>query len=241
MSIYLVFGILAIAVIFFFLDKIDIVSENNETGSCNLFIATFKHLKHRNMQLLIPLTLFSGLEQGFVFADFTKAFVTCALGIEKVGLIMICFGAVDAIFSLLLGKIVKLTGRPIMMGCGALVNLLLLIFFLIWKPSEDTLYLFFISSALWGFADAVWQTQVNAFYGVLFPTNQEAAFSNYRLWESLGFVLSFAYGNFLCTDVKLYILIVMLLISISLYGVIEYSSGRKEDKQFEEQSSNALL
>lgn len=72
MSIYLVFGLIAIAVVFFFLDKIDIVSENKGKGCCHLFIATFKHLKNRNMQLLIPLTLFSGLEQGFVFADFTK-------------------------------------------------------------------------------------------------------------------------------------------------------------------------
>lgn len=87
--------------------------------------------------------------------------MTCTLGIEKVGLIMICFGVVDATFSLLLGKIVKLTGRPIMIGCGALINLALLVFFLIWKPSESSMYLFFIASALWGFADAVWQTQVN--------------------------------------------------------------------------------
>ena len=74
---------------------------------------------------------------------------------------MICFGFIDAVFSLALGKIVEITGRPIMMGCGALVNLALLIFFLLWKPSQSTVYVFYISSALWGFADAVWQTQVN--------------------------------------------------------------------------------
>lgn len=48
--------------------------------------------------------IFSGLEQGFVFADFTKSYVTCALGIERVGFVMICFGVVDAFFSLTLGK-----------------------------------------------------------------------------------------------------------------------------------------
>ena len=62
---------------------------------------------------------------------------------------------------------------------------------------------------------------IPAFYGVLFPTNQEAAFSNYRLWESLGFVIAFAYQDLLCTDIKLYILIVVLVVSISLYGIIE--------------------
>lgn len=66
-----------------------------------------------------------------------------------------------------------------------------------------------------------------AFYGVLFPTDQEAAFSNYRLWESIGFVVSFAYANFICTDVKIYILIGVLSIGIILYAIIELIRKRE--------------
>ena len=44
----------------------------------------------------------------------------------------------------------------------------------------------YVLAALWGTADAIWQTQINALYGVLFANDEEAAFSNYRLWESLG-------------------------------------------------------
>ena len=74
MGIYLAFGFLAMLVIFFFLDKIELESsaENKEQGNCSLFISTLKFLKERKMQLLIPITMFSGLEQGFVFADFSK-------------------------------------------------------------------------------------------------------------------------------------------------------------------------
>ncbi|XP_012562258.1 protein unc-93 homolog A isoform X1 [Hydra vulgaris] len=222
MSIYLGFGILAIAFVLIFLDKIKVVREEKKRGVCDLFIATLKHLKNTKMQLLIPLTIFSGLEQGFVFGDFTKAFITCALGIEKVGLIMICFGAVDAIFSLVLSKIVEKTGRPVVMILAALINFGLLTTFLIWEPTENTIYIYYIGAGLWGFADAVWQTQVNAFYGLLFPTNQEAAFSNYRLWESLGFVVAFSYGNVFCTNVKLYILIATMILGVTFYGVIEW-------------------
>jgi hypothetical protein len=49
----------------------------------------------------------------------------------------------------------------------------------------------YVLAALWGVADAIWQTQINALYGVLFAKNEEAAFSNYRLWESLGFLFAF--------------------------------------------------
>ena len=74
---------------------------------------------------------------------------------------MICFGAVDAIFSLVLSKIVKWTGRPIMMSAAAFINFALLATFLIWEPTENTIYVYYIGAGLWGFADAVWQTQVN--------------------------------------------------------------------------------
>ena len=95
-----------------------------------------------------------------------QAFVTCAIGIEKVGLIMIVFGAVDALFSLLLAKIVEWwTGRAPMMFMSAFVNLSLLIIFSLWEPNATTFYVYFVGAALWGFSDAVWQTQVN---GMLF-------------------------------------------------------------------------
>lgn len=97
--------------------------------------------------------------------------------------------------------------------------------------------------ALWGVADAVWQTQLNgtfiynpkdsmahsltqdftatALYGVLFFNCQEEAFSNYRLWESLGFVIAFAYQGFVCVYVKLYVLLSVLVVGMGLYGVVE--------------------
>lgn len=75
MGIYLGFGCLAILTVFLFLDKIDIIGENDQKGNLDLFIATMKFVWNENkMKLLIPITIFSGLEQGFVFADFTKVF-----------------------------------------------------------------------------------------------------------------------------------------------------------------------
>lgn len=99
--------------------------------------------------------------QFHIFYHYSKAFITCSIGIEKVGLIMICFGTVDAFFSLFLGKIVEWTGRPIMISCAVLINLGVLILFLIWEPRPSSNYVFYIGAALWGFSDAVWQTQIN--------------------------------------------------------------------------------
>ena len=68
-------------------------------------------------------------------------------------------------------------------------------YLLFWRPDPNQPMIFFLISGLWGVGDAVWQTQINGLYGTLFRRNKEAAFSNYRLWESLGFVIAYAYST----------------------------------------------
>lgn len=172
-------------------------------------------------------------------------------------------------------------------------NLSCIIAFLLWRPSPDQLPVFFVFPALWGMADAIWQTQTNgehihlhndldndsfyhfvsnhyhdafetrcdkralpssanwlmcyanglnqitavitaafahynpdicpaALYGVLFHRDKEAAFANYRMWESLGFVIAFAYSTFLCLEYKLYILLAILVLTLITYPIVEY-------------------
>ena len=79
-----------------------------------------------------------------------------------------------------------------------------------------------------------------AFYGVLFPYVQEAAFSNYRLWESVGFTFAFAYSNFLCVWIKLTILVSVLGIGMTGYFLTEFrirNSPEMPDRNIEEQDN----
>jgi len=79
---------------------------------------------------------------------------------------------------------------------------------------------------------------VVALYGCLFVEETPAAFANFRLWQSLGFVIPFAYSNFLCTDVKLYILTSVLVIGIVGYVIVELrqhsSAKRRQPPDFAE-------
>jgi len=62
---------------------------------------------------------------------------------------------------------------------------------------------------------------MKAFYGVIFPADKEAAFSNYRLWESFGLGIVFFYSTAFCTDVKLYIMLGVLISGMAGYLSIE--------------------
>ena len=48
-----------------------------------------------------------------------------------------------------------------MMVTSALINMGLLVLFVVWQPNAHDMYVYYLGAALWGFSDAVWQTQVN--------------------------------------------------------------------------------
>lgn len=110
---------------------------------------------------------------------------------------------------------------------AALINYALIITMFLWKPSADQIAVLFVIAGLWGLADAVWQTQINAFYGVLFVENDEAAFSNYRLWESIGFVIFYIITPYIRIRIALIILLIFLTLGMTGYGLTEYRSKRK--------------
>ncbi|XP_064365406.1 protein unc-93 homolog A isoform X3 [Dromaius novaehollandiae] len=188
LGIYTASGVLAVLLIVIFLDQnksdqAETEREITKTPSFwSTFLATFQQLKDKRQCLLIPLTMYSGFEQGFLAGDYTKTYVTCALGIHYVGFVMICFAATDSLCSLLFGKISQFTGRKLLFAVGL--------------------------------------------YGVLFEKHREAAFANYRLWESVGFVIAFGYSTFLQVYIKLYILLAVLVVSVVTYGVVEYIEAK---------------
>ncbi|KAJ8940273.1 hypothetical protein NQ314_010768 [Rhamnusium bicolor] len=139
-----------------------------ELTPIQLLSATAYQLKKPYQQLLIPITVWIGMEQAFIGADFTQAYVSCALGIPQVGYVMICFGCVNAICSLLFGSVMKYIGRAPIMGLGVLVHVGLQTWMLLWRPHPDSPMNFFMAAGLWGVGDAVWQTQVNGNFLFLF-------------------------------------------------------------------------
>lgn len=232
--IYLSCIVAAVCIIAFFLDPLKRYGEKRkgsnsaaELSGLQLLSATFRQMKKPNLQLLIPITVFIGMEQAFIGADFTQAYVACALGVNKIGFVMICFGVVNALCSILFGSVMKYIGRMPIIVLGAVVHFTLITVELFWRPNPDNPIIFYAMSGLWGVGDAVWQTQINGLYGLLFRRNKEAAFSNYRLWESAGFVIAYAYATTLCTQMKLYILLAVLTLGCIGYVIVEILYRKK--------------
>lgn len=73
LSIYVATGVFAVLLVIALLDRLtgSLDRRKEQESGVNLLIATLKHLTDKRMLLVLPLTMFSGLEQAFTFADFT--------------------------------------------------------------------------------------------------------------------------------------------------------------------------
>ncbi|OXU19293.1 hypothetical protein TSAR_014982 [Trichomalopsis sarcophagae] len=227
-GIYLGCMVVACLIVAFGVDSISRY-DRGRTGSATgqsgfkLLAVTLKLLGEKSQLLILPITIFIGAEQAFLFADFNAAFVSCAWGISNIGYVMICFGIVNAIAAPATGSVVKLTGRIPVMIFAFFLHMTILITMLVWRPQLQQGSIFFLISGLWGICDAIWLVQVNALCGLLFPGKEESGYSNFKLWEATGSVITYAYSPYLCTSVKLYILMGILCVGVICYLVIEFT------------------
>ncbi|XP_066452238.1 protein unc-93 homolog A-like isoform X2 [Eleutherodactylus coqui] len=166
LGVYAACGLLALLLITVFLDPLDHQTEKTNEGLhenfWTPFLATIKHLQDKRQCLLIPLTVYSGIVQGFILSDYTKSYVTCSLGMQYVGYVIIIYGVTASIFSYVFGKLTVYIKRISFFSAAMIINISSIAALFIWKPHRYQLGVFFVFTGLWGTADAVWQTLLNA-------------------------------------------------------------------------------
>ena len=77
----------------------------------------------------------------------------------------------------------------------------------------------------------------SAFFGVLFPKDQEPAFANFRFWQAIGYTVAFATSipDFMCVSYKLNALLGNLTFGMGLYYLLEWQIRHDlPDKEHEE-------
>lgn len=193
-----------------------------------LLTVTLNLLRKRRQLLILPITMFIGLEEAFLAVDYTRSFVACGWGISKIGFAMICFGVANAIAAGIAGALVEKLGRITLFVACALLNASLFVYMFLYEAREGDYVMYCAFAAIWGICDGVWLVVVNAFYGILFPNHLIAGYSNFRLWESTGSVIGYIISSQLCTSTKLVILLCVLGIGSAGYGITEYRLRRKQ-------------
>ncbi|GAB0098723.1 MFS transporter superfamily [Sergentomyia squamirostris] len=226
MGIYLACIFLAVLLLTCFLDPLSTFGlkqrDEEKVTVGHLLVATFRQLKRINQMLLVPLTIFIGIEQANFAADLTQAFIGCTLGIDQIGFILVGFGICNSVCSVLFGFLTKMYGRIKILLIGLFSISACYFLMLFWKPTPDEKWMFFLICGLYAVGDSILQIQMNGIYGAIFAKNEEAAFSNYRLWESTGCLVMYALSTTLCARTKLIGALGVLAIGVTGWTIVEF-------------------
>eukprot|EP00298_Acanthocystis_sp_HF-20_P014995 c20988_g2_i2.p1 GENE.c20988_g2_i2~~c20988_g2_i2.p1 ORF type:complete len:465 (+),score=204.58 c20988_g2_i2:44-1396(+) len=190
------------------------------------FAETMTLMIKPKMFLLLPLFIANGLEYGFLCGDFTNSVVKNSLGANNIGYAMAFCGGMNAVSSLILGKVSDSLGRPKVCLLGFLCNSGCVIYLLVCDVASDAYAVIFILAFFWAVGDAVWNTIISAMLGACFEKDDvQAAFSNFKMWQSIGVAAAFFYSDYLDLTVKLWLVLGFLVAGIVLYFVNVFFFG----------------
>ncbi|XP_065854033.1 UNC93-like protein 3 [Euphorbia lathyris] len=212
-----------------FLSKRDTKGEGEQESSSVSLCSSLKLLSKLvisplldiRMLLIIPLIAYSGLQQAFVWAAFTKNIVTPALGVSGVGGAMAVYGAFDAICSLTAGRLTSgLRSITWIVSGGALLHAIVFLWILL-NSSVTSGILGVICpllmASMLGIGDGVCNTQLNALLGMLFKNDMEAAFAQLKVWQSASIAVVFFVNAYISLHAMVLIMIAALCVSVAAF------------------------
>ncbi|XP_059157541.1 uncharacterized protein LOC131941910 [Physella acuta] len=216
-------------------DWIQKVTIRSTTTSC------FSVLLTTDMILLVPFMLFTSVEHAFLMATFTKAYVTCAIGIHMVGYVMAAYGATTPIFVFLFARLARIAGRFLLLTISMFTHIVLFIILFRWSPDEEDEALIFVIPMVWGVAESILLAQANSLITMLFPAQKEPAFANFHAWRSMGYCITFVNATYLCVSTKLILCIICSTLGLVLYVIVEIKTRMREKLVFEARDSIVSL
>ncbi|EOY07588.1 PREDICTED: UNC93-like protein 3 [Theobroma cacao] len=203
-------------------DKEEKVSADSSVSFSSAVVSRLKSvitpLLDIRMLLIIPLIAYSGLQQAFVWADYTKDVVNPILGEAGVGGAMAVYGAFDAICSLAAGRLTSGLKSITFIVCGGAFFQAVIFLWLLLKYSATSGVLGIVypllMAALLGIGDGVLNTQLSALLALLFKHDTEGAFAQLKVWQSSAIAVVFFLSPAITLQTMVMIMLVAIIVSL---------------------------
>jgi len=184
--------------------------------------SVFNLLRDKRMLLLIAVFFYSGVEQGFIFVNFTGNVITPLMGKESIGWVFAVFGGVNVLSSFGFGKIADRIGpSPIVIIAWLSHAAFLILYFFIYGVQlvstewiAENKWFIYVSVGFYSIGDAGWQFFPSTMVGMLFTDDAEAGFANLKFFQSLGNSLMSIFGAYILFEYKVIASFITLCIAI---------------------------
>ncbi|XP_057664270.1 protein unc-93 homolog A [Diorhabda carinulata] len=173
------------------------------------------------LQMAAPLAVFIGIEQAFMYASFSKSYVVCTLGINRLNFVFLGMGLLQSVAACTLSMLLRSVRRYYVVGVGFAFHGCLFMVLIVLKPSEDDPAIFYVISAAWGVCNATWEMLSFTFLTGHYADHWEAPFINTAFFKFSGLSLSFFLHGFLCNIWKLYSIAFLMVIAVVFFAWLE--------------------
>ncbi|KAL7889688.1 hypothetical protein AOLI_G00019460 [Acnodon oligacanthus] len=201
-------------------------------GWGNIFQMPFKHLRDYRLRMLCPFFIYSGFEVLFAIQGLILSYGVCALGMEKLWLLVMVYGLSSSICSSLSMALLqqRLPRQVVLLG-GAAVHLVLLVVLMCWSSSPrrpDQLPQLLVLVALWGLGTALNKTGLSSLLGMFYEDKErlDFVFTIYHWWQAIAIFIVYLWSA-LPMRAKLAIMLVTLLVAGLCYWQMERRLAKK--------------
>ncbi|XP_078484102.1 protein unc-93 homolog A-like isoform X2 [Ciona intestinalis] len=182
---------------------------------------TLRHLISPLHMFVAPFIFYSGLYYAYGITEYTRAFVSCCIGVEKLGLATGVSGAFCIFGTFFGGHVLYRLGRTkyaIVVVCWHLGTFLCSNF---WQPHPNNTWIVYLLGAFIGIGFGIISNMLEGLTAHYFRGTEGIAFSVKNCVTNLGIVAGTAWSTSLCVYVKIYILIGFLLASLVCLFIAE--------------------
>ncbi|XP_002122675.2 protein unc-93 homolog A-like [Ciona intestinalis] len=201
--------------------------------------STAYHLTSTDQILMTPIIFYYGFMISYSFSDFTRAFVSCTLGVEEVGLVMAVYGVFNAIMGFGAGKASHMCGLPIVYIVTCLFDIGNYVAQLLFRPEVATRYWVFAFAAMLGTSDGIWQTVISITEIGYFRDRLELAFAGVAFWQVLAMTVGFIMSGRVCLRIRIILLISTVVLGCFGYGITE--TKRRNSRKYLSEENERIL
>ena len=188
---------------------------------CELLVSVIKLVKTQRIWFLTMMNIYSSSYVAFLYADFTRSWITCALGISNVGLIFMVYNILSAIMSIITGILVSYTGRFPLMIFSLVIGLATMICIVLWPINKSDKWVYFTMISGISLHTSILETVMVALYGIAYPTNSQGSYGCYNFGWCFISTIMYGYNYHICTDIKLYLQLAGIVIGYLGYILLE--------------------
>ena len=171
---------------------------------CGLLVSVIKLTKTKRIWFLTMMNIYSSSYVVFLYADFSRSWITCALGIWNVGLIFIVCDIISAILSITTGILASYTGRLPLMVFSLIIGLATMVYIVFWEINKYDKWVYFIMISGISLHTSILEPIIGALYGIAYPNNVQGSYGCYNFCWCVLATIIYGYNYYICTDKKVY-------------------------------------